>query len=53
MEFVSRDYVVNFAKQEGRKEVAKNLLVENVDLDIIIKCTELTRKEIMELKKTI
>ncbi|WP_303335432.1 hypothetical protein [Methanobrevibacter sp.] len=61
MELVSRDYVINFAKNEGRKEgkkegfeeVAKNLLVENVDLNTIINCTGLTKNEIMELKKTI
>ena len=37
------------AKDE-QKEIARNMLKENIDISIIIKCTNLTKEEIEELK---
>ena len=37
--------------QKGSKEIAKNLLKEKVDVEIIVKVTKLTKDEIEKLKK--
>ena len=40
---------------EGRKEksieIAKSLLTQNIDMEVIIKCTGLTKEEINEIRK--
>ena len=38
-------------KKEGKKEVAKNLLLLNMDIDNIAKATGLTRAEIEKLQE--
>ena len=48
------------AKRDGKKEgarekqieIAKNMLKENMDIEIIIKITRLTKEEIEKLVKT-
>lgn len=34
------------AKKKKQQEIAKNMLKENIDISIIIKCTGLTKEEI-------
>ncbi|MBR0490987.1 MAG: hypothetical protein IJJ82_02950 [Clostridia bacterium] len=49
---------INYATEQGelkgrkeeQKEIAKKLLEENVDIEIIVKTTGLTREQIEELK---
>ena len=54
-----REYISAFneAKREGARnqaiEIAKNMLADNIDIDIIIKCTDLSQQEIEQIKLTI
>ena len=54
-----RDYISAFneAKREGARnqaiKTAKNMLADNIDIDIIIKCTDLSRQEIEQMKLSI
>lgn len=41
----------NISKKEEKIEIAKNLLKENVSIEIIIKATGLTETEIKEIKQ--
>ena len=34
---------------EGKKQIAKEMLKNNIDIEIIIKCTGLSKKEIEKL----
>jgi len=45
--------VAKKAKEEGRKEIALNMLKENVDVSIIERCTGLSSEDILKLKKGI
>lgn len=36
--------------EEGKKEVAKKMLAEKIDIELIMKITELTKEEIEKLK---
>lgn len=38
------------AKEEGKLEVAKKLLIANVDMDIIVSSTGLSEDELMKIK---
>lgn len=38
------------AKKDGIREVAKNMLKENIDIEVIVRVTGLTKEEIEELK---
>lgn len=40
-------------KEEGIKEVAKNLLLQNIDEKQIIKATKITREELERIKRSI
>ena len=37
--------------EENKLKIAKRLLEQNVDIDIIVKATELTKEEIIEISK--
>ena len=49
-----REEGIDIGKNEGKKErnieVAKNMLLENVTLDLIQKITKLSKEEILNLK---
>jgi predicted transposase/invertase (TIGR01784 family) len=36
--------------KEGKREIAKKMLMEGADINFIVKITELTESEVMELK---
>ena len=43
------DFAEERGKKEGQKEIAKKLLKENIDIEIIVKTTGLTKEEIENL----
>jgi len=42
-----------FGVAEGLAETARNMLKENIDIELIIKVTGLAKEEIMKLKETL
>ena len=36
-------------KLEGHKDIAKQMIINNIDIDTIVKCTGLTKEEIEKL----
>jgi hypothetical protein len=45
----AEENAIEYAKEMSIKEIAKNLLQQNVDINVIIKSTGLTNEEIQNL----
>lgn len=51
---VMQEYAQEYAKEaklEQKIEIARNLLFENIDLDIVVKCTGLSKSQLEQIKK--
>ena len=51
---VMEEYAQEYAKEanlEQKIEIDKNLLFENIDLDIVVKCTGLSKSQLEQIKK--
>ena len=44
---------MKIAEIEGKRKVVINMLKEGMDVSLIVKLTELTEKEVVEIKKEI
>ena len=48
---LTRGTFQNYGAKEKSKEIAKEMLKENMQIEIIMKITKLTKEEILEIEK--